>query len=186
MSNTRFNIRHGDFIDVEGPPQRFDEITFVPARVLLNGTSFSPVFKLQDCLAGVPALTRSLVHPGEEAPWVLGRLMRLFATPLIPDDERGEKTCFNASFLAVLHRHENLAIPFECSDLYGQSSLIFSTDDPPELEIQSTIAMRFWQLLLADPTNVADYQGRMYHSGDGVWITFGIKNGESFMIEDNP
>ena len=60
--------------------------------------------------------------------------MRLFGTQQIPEEERGEKACFYAAFLAVIHNNDNLAVSFECSDYYGKSALTFSTDDPLEQE----------------------------------------------------
>lgn len=185
MPDSHFNIRHGELLDVVGPPRRTDDITFVPARVSLSGTWFQSAFYLKDCMGDVPASTKAVVHPGDDAPWVFGRLMRLFATQQIPEEERDEKSCFFASFVAVLHNNANLAVPFECSDYYGRSALTFSTDDPPSEEVQKAIAERFWGLLLADPTGVADYEDRMYHSGAGVWIRFGIEDGKPFMVEDD-
>src|SRR5690606_12521782 len=108
----------------------------------------------------------------------------IFAAQQVPEAERGEKSCFYASFLAILHENDNLAVPFECSDYYARSALTFSTLDPPDEEIQKTIADAFWGLLLADPTDVADCQNKLYHSGAGVWIKFGIEHGEPFMRED--
>jgi hypothetical protein len=35
--------------------------------------------------------------------------MRLFGTPQTPEEDRCEKTCFYASFLAVLHKCGNLS-----------------------------------------------------------------------------
>ncbi len=185
MRDTQFNIRHGEFIDVDGPPQRHNDITFIPARIALSGTWFQSAFDLKDCVSDFPAGTKAIVHPGDDAPWVLGRLMRLFATQQIPEEDRGEKTCFYSSFLAVLHNNGNLAVPFECSDYYGRTALTFSTDDSPDEEVRKAIANSFWALLLADPTNVEDYKDKMYHSGAGVWISFGIENGEPFMTESD-
>lgn len=185
MSQTAFNIRHGQFHDVDGRPQRHNEITFVPARVTLNGTWFQSVFDLAETVTDLSPDTKAIVHPGDDAPWVLGRLMRLFGTQRIPEEDRAEKSCFSASFLAVLHGRDNLALPFECSDYYGKSTLTFSTDDPPDKDTQETIAKTFWGLLLTDPSELEDYEDRMYHSGAGVWIRFGIENGEPFMIEES-
>lgn len=184
MSESPFNIRHGRFHDIEGPPQRHNDVTFVPARITLNGTWFQSAFELMARMAEMPPGTQAIVPPGDDAPWVLGRLMRLFGTEPVSEEDRPEKSCFFASFLAVLHKKGNLAVPFECSDYYGRSGLTFSTDDPPDHDIQETIANGFWDLLLMDPTDVADYEDRMNHSGAGVWIRFGVENGEPFMNED--
>jgi len=185
MSQTNFNIRHGQFHDVDGHPQRYREIIFVPARVELTGTWFQFAFNLSETMTDLSPEARAIVPPVYDAPWVMGRLMRLFGTQQIPEEDRGEKACFYASFLAVLPERDNLAIPFECSDHYAKTALTFSTDDPPEKELQEAIAKNFWGLLLAEPTDVEDYEDRMYHSGAGIWIRFGIEDGEPFMIEES-
>lgn len=184
MTESAFEIRHGEFRDVLGASQRWGEVTFVPAEVQLNGTSFERVFDLADCLSRASPTAKAIVQSGRDAPWVLGRLMRLFGTQQIPQEDRGEKTCFFASFLAVLHDSGNAAIPFECSDVYGRTSLLFSSDDPPNQQTQSAIAESFWGLLLADPTNLADYQGQLLHLGAPITFHFGVKDGEPFMIEE--
>jgi len=183
MSQSVFNIRHGQFHDISGRTQRRNDISYVSARVTLTGTWFQASFDLVDTVTAMSNETMAIVHPGEDAPWVLGRLRRLFGTQQIPEEERPEKSFFYASFLAVFHSDDHLAIPFECRDYYGKSALTFSTDDPPAEEIQERIAKDFWGLLLEEPTELEDYEDKMYHSGAGVWIHFGVKDGEPFMIE---
>lgn len=182
MDEVHFNIRHGEFLDVDGVPKRRNTITFVPARVTLHG--YESACHLKDYLVDAPPVTKALVHPGKDAPWVLGRLIRHFGTQQVPEEDRIEKSFFFASFLAVLHEKDHLAVPFECSDYYGRSALTFSSDDPPDHAVQQAIANAFWGLLLADPDDVADYQDRMHHPGEGVWIRFGVEDGEPFLMEE--
>jgi hypothetical protein len=176
-----FNIRHGSLEDVIGRPTTHSEITFVPARVKLHGTMFQSVFPLKDSLADVPPATIAAIRPGEDAPWVLGRLIHLFGTELVSDENRGDKSCFYAEFLAVYLADENLAIPFSCDDYYGKTAITFSSDDPPPENTQQQIVSAFWGLLLSAPTDIADHNGRMFHSGGGDWIDFGVSHGEPFM-----
>lgn len=185
MSEHQFNIQHGQFNDVVGRSQRVGDVTFIPARITLLGTSFDWVFALKDRMDEAPAEVRMQVRPGEDAPWVLGRLIRLFDTEVVPADERTEKSCLYASFLAVLHDRDYLAVPFECTDYYGESALTFSSDDEPPDDLQEAIALKFWELLLGDPADVADYEDKMLHSGEGGWVRFGVANGEPFMVEDD-
>ncbi len=42
--------------------------------------------------------------------------MYLFDTENVAEDERTEKTCFDVSFVAILHNAGNVAVPFDCSD----------------------------------------------------------------------
>lgn len=188
MSELPFNIRHGQFHDVVGISKQYEDITFVPARITLNfnssGLPRETSIALQDSLADAPAATKAIVHLGEDAPWVLGRLIRLFGTEQIPEEDRGEKSCFYAAFLAVLHSQDYLAIPFEVSDHYGRSRLTFSTEDAPDAEKEEYIAKTFWKLLLSEPTDLAEYNDKMYHSGAGIWIRFGVEDGEPFMVEE--
>lgn len=180
MTSLPFNIRHGEFLDVSGTPLRYDDVTLVPARVKLNGNSFSPVFPFSDWCELANHPIPEIVHREENAPWVLGRLIALFNSENTPEDERGEKTCLSAGFLAVLSTAE-IAIPFECSDSYGRTSLFFSSEDPPTDEIQTQIANAFYKLLLDEPENLVDYENRMYHSLSGQWFAFGVSLGQPFM-----
>lgn len=184
MNESLPTIRHGEFHDLTGPLVRFNDMTFIPAVVTLNGCGFSSVFELRDCVAGVPAATLSLVRPGTDAPWVLGRLMRLFCIQPVPQEERMEKTCLVESFLAVLPEQGNIAVPFECLDYYGRTGLTFSSEDPPDEATQALIADRFWKMLLAAPGEISDYESKMFHSGAGIMVRFGVAGGEPFWEED--
>ena len=184
MTDSTFNIRHGALEDVIGSPQSQDGILFVPARVTLNGAWFESTLQLMDCIGDLSPAITAIVRPGEDAPWVLGRLIRLFNTDLVPEEDRLEKTCFYAAFIAVLPDDNRTAIPFECQDYYGKSALTFSTDDPPSEEIQQTIGIAFWNLLLASPKEISDYEDKMFHSGAGFWIRYGVLDGEPFMNEE--
>lgn len=183
MNNRAFRIQHGELLDVTGHPVRHQEITFVPASIELWGSSFSFSFPFHEFTANWPFATKALVKPGNDAPWVLGRLMYLFGTDLCAEEFRPEKACFSESFIAVLHSRENLSIPFTCTDYYCKSSLMFSSEDPPADELQQEIAGSFWSLLLSAPTDVVDYESRMFHSGACIWIRFGVESGESFLTE---
>lgn len=184
MTQLPFDIRHGQFEDVVGSPVSHDGVTFVPAHVKLNGTSFSPLFPFIDWCKSNEHPMPAIVHGDENAPWVLGRLMALFNAENTPEDERGEKSCLHASFLAVLNNQDNVAIPFECSDYYGRTSLYFSSEDSPSDEHQAIIANAYYRLLLDEPTNLVDYENRMYHSMSGEWIEFGVIHGEPYMDAD--
>lgn len=176
-----FTVRFGELNEIEGLPHQSDLITFIPAQITLWGNCFESSFFLKDHLADQPASIKTIIKPGQDAPWVLGRLIRLFRINRLPVDERPEKSCFVASFIALLHQEKVIGIPFECSDYYGKSSLTFSTDDPPQEEMKAQIANAFWKLLLEVPEEVEDYTDRMFHAGTGRWVQFGIKNGESFL-----
>ncbi len=181
MSQLPFEIRHGQFLDVAGSPIRQDDVTLVPARVKLDGTSFSPVFNLVEWCKFQNIPLPRIAQGEENAPWVLGRLMALFNAENTPEAERGEKSCMNASFLAILNDENSIAIPFDCCDYYGRTSLYFSSENPPSREHQRRIADAYFRLLLKDPEDLVDYENRMFHSMSGQWVAFGVAHGEPYM-----
>ena len=187
MSTPEIKIRHGNFFDLDSPPQKHDEITFAAARVELLGTMFDFVCHFDEYLAkhDVAAEVKALVRPGEDAPWVRGRAQRLFLISNSTEVDRGEKTFFFASFIALIQddEHGHFGVPFQCSDCYGRSSLTFSSEDAPPETLQQRIADAFWGLLLSDPTDLDEYRDSILQSGAGVWLDFGVEDGEPFLEE---
>ena len=78
---------------------------------------------------------------------------------------------------------DHVCVPFDCSDHYGRTSLIFSSDDAPPLELRGEIANAFYGLMLDEPDALADYDNRLYHSGGGFSIDFGVSQGEPYFEE---
>lgn len=183
MASYPFDIRHGELIDVIGSPVRFEDVTFVPASTKLAGMSFSAQFNLIDWALGQDRKLPAIVRGDENAVWFLGRLMYLFNTANAAEDERMEKTCFDVSFVAVLHNESNIAVPFDCSDRSGRTSLMFSSDDEPPLKLRTEIANAFYGLMLDEPNSLTDYDNRLFHSGAGCWIEFGVCQGEPYFDE---
>ena len=187
MKPPKIEIRHGRFHDLTGPPQYFHEITFAAAEVELEGTMFQLSHFLEDHLdrIGVSPENRSLIRPGEEAVWVRGRAQQLFKIPGSTEEDRTEKTFFAGRFLALFSEAEGqyLGTPFECRDCYARSGLMFSSEDPPPEELTGRLAEAFWGLLLSDPANLEDYRDSLFHTGAGVWLDFGIEDGEPFLEE---
>ena len=183
MSSSSFDIRHGELIDVIGSPVRFEGVTLVPASTRLAGTSCSTQFKFIDWAREQDRKLPAIVRGEENAAWFFGRLIYLFNTANVSYDERMEKTCFDVSFVAVLHNNSNIAIPFNCVDHYGRTSLIFSSDDEPPLGVRSEIANSFYGLMLDQPDLLTDYENRLFHSGAGSWIEFGVSLGEPYFDE---
>lgn len=187
MDPAKVEIRHGKYVDLTGPPRKSAEFTIVPAEIELAGESFSGVCDLKDHIdeRSSPAHVRAIVRPGTDAPWVRGRSQLLFGLPNSREEDRCEKTCFQAGFLAIFtERNEKLVgVPFECSDYYGASHLTFSSKRGPPKALQRKIAQAFWDLLLSNPTELVDYSDKMYHTGAGVTIRFGVKDGEPFFVE---
>ena len=129
----------------------------------------------------LPAATRAIVRPGEDAPWVCGRVQRVFSLPQLPEEERVEKSCMSFDFLAAFQEGDELVgIPFECTDYYGRSLLLFSEDAPPQPLIDR-ISHAFWQILLEEPEDLVDYTDHFYHHGGGFDVHFGVRDGEPFM-----
>lgn len=182
MDQTSLEIRYGTLNDVVGPAVTHDGYTFVPADVDFQGYENGP--KLMDAMSNVDASVRAIVRPGEDAPWVSGRIQKLFLQRQVPENERGEKCCMIYPFLAVsVSEGKAIGIPFLCTDHYGESKLYFGDDPPHSADTMATIGLAFWTLLLQDPRELVDYVDRMEHLGAGVTIEFGVDDGEPFMGE---
>ena len=178
-----FEIRHGELIDVIGSPVRFSDVTFVPALTELVGTSFSCQFDFTEWAQQKKRTLPSIVRGDHNAPWFLGRMMHLFNTENVGEEDRMEKSCFNVSLIAILHNASNVAVPFDCCDHYARTALMFSSDDEPPLTVRSSIADAFYSLMLDDPCGLTDYDNRLFHSGVGIWMDYGVSHGEPYFNE---
>lgn len=182
MDLSSLEIRFGTLKDVLGQAVAHHGIRFVPAKVDFSGYENGPT--LADAAAASDASVRAVVNPGEDAPWVSGRIQRVFLQRQIPEEDRGEKCCMWFTFLAVtIDGDSAVAIPFVCSDHYGKSLLLFGDVPAPDAATMQTIADAFWSLLLENPNDLIDYVDRMEHPGAGVTIEFGIEDGAPFMRE---
>ncbi len=185
MNPDSINVRFGELEDVIGPARRYADISIVPAKVQLTGSMLTNGPHFEEYLKEhkLPADIKALIRPGEDAPWACGRIQRVFSLPQLPEEERAEKSCMGFSFLAALQEDGQLVgIPFECTDYYGRSLLMFSGDAPPQPLIDR-ITNAFWQILLAEPQELAEYADHYYHSGAGIEVRFGIRDGEPFVEE---
>src|SRR5262245_39368360 len=174
MNPESIQVRFGELEDVIGHVCRHGDIAIVPARVRLTGRMLTNGSYLEDYLGArkVPADVKALVHPGEDAPWVCGRVQRVFSLPQIPEEERGEKSCMVFSFLAAFQEDGQLVgIPFDCTDHYGRSLLLFSGDAPPQ-PIIDRVADAFWGILLENPQDIPDYTDHFFHLGGGFEVRF--------------
>ena len=182
MDLTSIKIQQGTLKDVVGPAVAFDGYTFVPADVDFNGHESGP--KLIDAMSNVDASVRAIVRHREDAPWVSGRIQKLFHQRQVPENERGEKCCMIYPFLAMIVTDgKATGIPFLCTDHYGESKLYFGDDPLQSAETMRAIGLAFWSLLLRDAGDLVDYVDRMEHLGAGVTIEFGVDDGEPFMRE---
>jgi hypothetical protein len=185
MNPDSIKVRFGELEDVVGQARRHDEIAIVPARVRLTGSMLTNGPHFEEYLAALKlaADVKALIHPGEDAPWVCGRVQRVFSLPQLPEEERAEKSCMGFSFLAALQEDgQFVGIPFECRDYYGRSLLMFSGDAPPK-PLMDRISNAFWQILLEQPQDLPEYADHYYHTGAGVEVRFGVRDGEPFMQE---
>ena len=124
-------VRHAKLLDVIGRAEKWAGLTFVPAEVSLDGSSFSPSFPLAAALLErVPPILLAAVAGQYDAAWVVGRLPRAFAVK--PDLNPCEKTLFQAGFVALPDGSDE-ALAFYCCDFYGETSLMFSELEQDEL-----------------------------------------------------
>ena len=87
-----------------------------------------------------------------------------------------EKSPLDVAFVAK-PSGSDVEFPFVCTDYYGQSGLKLN-ELGPEPDTQTAIAAAFWQLLLSEPEDVADFETGVYHPGAGVWMHFGCRQGD--------
>jgi hypothetical protein len=64
-----------------------------------------------------------------------------------------------------------------CTDYYGRTGLMFSPEGPDQT-MQAKIAAAFWSFLLESPNDLEDFEATVYHSGAGVWMHFGCRDGD--------
>jgi hypothetical protein len=186
-------VQYGDLNAVLGPVRTKDNVSIVSADVTTRHgpQRVSPaLFQAFADYAAAHAVddeeVKALVGQDCDAPWVRGRVEKLFFAEPIFEADRSEKTSLHAAFIAVVPVDgQMLGVPFECTDYYFKSSVRFSSgpDEPPR-ELREQIAVTFWRLLLEDPWDVKDYTDRMTHGGAGVTYKYGIKRGSVFVQED--
>jgi hypothetical protein len=189
MTMPNLTVRHGWLHEVSGTLVTWDGVSIAAARIALKGHSFSRTHTLAEHITrqDLPREVRSLMLNGYDAPWVRGRIERLFYTALtLNHEERLEKSGLQATLIAVVCQGDDslIGVPFSCTDYYLKSGLMFSeTEDPPPGELADRIAAAFWNLLLAVPHDLPSYTDQMYHVGAGVWLVFGIACGQPYIEE---
>lgn len=160
---------------------------FVQASVELEGDAFDPSYPLADSvdMSSADAQLADLLDQGVDAIWVRARLKFLFGVDSAPEHERIEKSLSFYSFVAVRNDREpdSTAIPFECCDYYGKTSLFFSPKEA-DADLKASVADAFWQLVTGG-VGLADFEDKAYHLGVGIWMYYGCKNGEVFYSEDD-
>lgn len=173
-----FDIRSGELIDVYGRSAKSREMTFVPARVRLNGT----MFDFECYFDEHHTFPRDVIPQHADAAFVRARIPRIFGyTPIYDEDQ--EKSLLSEGFIAVLGDGKT-AIPFECTDVYGRTSLMFS-DEGPEDSVKSEIADALWELIAAETDQLDDFEQRVFHPGACIWMNFGCKNSEVYYDESD-
>jgi len=175
-------VRNARLHDIVGRPAKRAGLTIVPARVELDGTMFQPSFHLHELSPErIPPVLRVPIEQHFDVAWVRARLTIVFGLVLEPSEM--EKSFLNQGFVAVPDGSGE-GIAFECSDYYGKTSITFSgveSDEP----MKARVAGAFWDLLLSEPDALADFSGRSYHDGAGVWLNYGCENGEPFCYESD-
>lgn len=180
-------VRHGRLGTMVGPVRNGETYSFAPAQVELEGDALSSEFGLQDFLsesaysgAAYPGWVKEMAESGLDAMWVQGRLRQEFlCDPAVSDLE---KTSISLGFAAVNKSSSGEAHLFLCTDYYLMTGFIFSEPGPDD-QTRRDIACDFWKLLLANPNDIADYDGETYHIGAGVWMRYGCHDGEFYYEE---
>jgi len=168
---------NGTLLDVIGPARAWADFTFVPAEIQLNCNSYSSecYFRDHPTANALKADLAQLVERGIDAIWAIARIMAEFGVnPVVKDVE---KTAIRMGFAAVpTTRTELPAVLFYCEDYYLRTGLAFGDNEPPSA-IRNDIAQAFWDLLLKDADNTADFDASVHHVGAGVTLRFGCRGG---------
>lgn len=197
MDLSNLTIRHGRLTALQcaipnavmracsGRPRTWGDITIVAAGVKLLGPPFADRQTLAAFIRHreLPSDVRLLLPDGFDGSWVRGRIDRVFHAPSPNAEHLGEKSGLAQEFVAEVPAESDspLGVPFGCCDHYLRTGLTFSGQEAPE--VCDRVASAFWELLLAEPHNLPDYQDKLFHSGAGYWLAFGIRNGRPFMEE---
>lgn len=99
-----------------------------------------------------------------EAAWVRARIPRVFGYTPAPSEV--EKSLIHETFTAT---RDGVTCSFTCIDHYGKAGLELGALDAAT---KASIAEAFWTLLLADPTDLADFRTRVFHDGAGIWLEY--------------
>lgn len=172
------SVRHPPFLgeayllDVIGRPARHGGFLFV--AVLLEGLLGNRGHHLETCLEqrGLDAFQED-----RETLWVRARIGRIFG--IAPPSPLGKRCLLDAAFLAVRTARSGPFLevhPFVCTDSDGEEpidyewfdtrvGLVFGPTEPPRRALRSRIADAFWNLLLANPDDLATF-GDYYDSYD--------------------
>jgi hypothetical protein len=173
-------VRHSKLRDIIGRRAMFGGYTFVPAELELDGVVFQRSFHLSELSRDrIPPVLRVPLEWRYDVAWVRARLPDAFG--ISPEPTELEKAFLYVGFVAVRDGSDE-GIAFELSDYYGRTSLTFSPSESDEA-MKQEVANAFWGLLLADPNALADFEGRAFHVGAGVWMTFGCDGGEPYYHE---
>jgi hypothetical protein len=183
---TNFQLRNGKLLKIQSQAVLKNDWHFRVATIKLEGNIFSPSFSLIDSVdkLHLTSVLRQLLDLNLDAIWVRSRLKSLFGVDSVNQEERVEKSFSYFSFVASREQDESvtIALPFECFDYYGKTSLWFSPQEV-DVELEASIAKAFWRLI-TDESDLADFEDKAYHSGVGFWMHYGCKAGEPFYLEE--
>jgi hypothetical protein len=164
-------VRYGSFSAARGESVSREGWTVMAGMGQPEGTSFKTSHRLREFVKDedTPEVLRRPLEERYDAAWVRARLPRVFGYV-----SKEEKTLLWETFSAT---HETGDVyGFCCTDHYGKSGLMFS-DAGPEASTKDSIAHAFWTLILANPSDLADYQVRTFHVGAGVWLDYECRAG---------
>jgi hypothetical protein len=185
MRPGNLTVQYGELHDLIGPWRQWEGIAIAAAHVRLAGQSWTPTHPLTEHVAArhYPFDVRAMLLNGNDAPWVRGRVERLLGVPPTRQEDRGEKSGLAAGFIAAVPQDDGsrLGVPFHCADYYLHTELEFAGAVPATLA--NDVAAAFWNLLLDDPHDLPDYVDKLMHLGAGIWLLFGIEDGQPFVQE---
>ena len=170
-------IRYGKCIEQYGwVILEYGGIKFIEAAVELDGMMQASRFK--DFLEQRQQNLSSYIHLPQDAPWVAGRLQRLFRTTQVPIEIRGKTKFLYFPFLVQTVNEDDqvFGIPIICADQDGFAGVYFSNNSLPKNSAVRSIADAFWSLVAEDPKDCYSYIDYKWDEETGQKFEFGIDN----------
>jgi|MDTC01.2.fsa_nt_gb hypothetical protein len=120
----------------------------------------------------------NLVEQKAEAVWVQSRMMVVFGFTPLDETDRTSNEMLEASFRASEDSEdEEEGIVFTCLHKAGRTKLHFSSK--VKKEVTKKIAKGFYKLLLAEPSELDDYDSEG-KDATGAKVAFGVRDGRCF------
>ena len=171
---------------IMGTPRSWGGLVFAAARFDFDeGREGKCEFPLSEAADELPGFGMILGDASDflESAWVRGRIAAGlgFAAPLVSQFE-DDYVQVDLPFIACARGQ--VPVPFLCSDAYDPS-LCFRVGE--DAALKQRLAMAFWDMLLAEPAEIAPYEHLWLDDVGGAYMRDGVAHGRYFeLTADDP